>query len=59
MYAASSGKPDVIACLLARGADTKYETLDGFGALDLCSTLECLTVLGQATKAQKSPAATQ
>jgi rhodanese-related sulfurtransferase len=58
MYAASSGKPEVIGRLLARGADTKYETLDGFSALDLCSTLECLTLLRQATKAQKSPAAT-
>jgi rhodanese-related sulfurtransferase len=58
MYAASSGKPDVIARLLARGADTKYETLDGFSALDLCSTLECLTLLRQATKAARnSPAA--
>jgi thiosulfate/3-mercaptopyruvate sulfurtransferase len=54
MYAASSGKPDVIARLLARGADTKYETPDGFSALDLCSTIECLT--RQATKARKSPA---
>jgi rhodanese-related sulfurtransferase len=57
MYAASSGKPDVIARLLTRGADTKYETPDGFTALDLCSTLECLTLLRQATKARKSPAA--
>jgi thiosulfate/3-mercaptopyruvate sulfurtransferase len=57
MYAASSGKPDVIARLLARGADIKYETPDGFSALDLCSTLECLTLLRQATKARKSPAA--
>jgi rhodanese-related sulfurtransferase len=56
MYAASSGKPDVIARLLARGADTKYETPDGFSALDLCSTIECLTLLRQATKARKSPA---
>jgi thiosulfate/3-mercaptopyruvate sulfurtransferase len=58
MYAASSGKPDVIARLLARGADTRYETPDGFSALDLCSTIECLTLLRQATKARKSPAAT-
>jgi rhodanese-related sulfurtransferase len=57
MYAASSGKPDVIARLLARGADIKYETPDGFSALDLCSTLECLTLLRQAAKARKSPAA--
>ncbi len=58
MYAASSGKPDVIGRLLARGADTGPETLDGFSALDLCSTLECLTLLRQATKARQSPATT-
>ena len=58
MYAASSGKPDCIARLLARGADASYETPDGFSALDLCSTIECLTLLRQATKARKSPAAT-
>jgi rhodanese-related sulfurtransferase len=58
MYAASSGKLDVVARLLARGADTRYETPDGFSALDLCSTIECLTLLRQATKARKSPAAT-
>jgi thiosulfate/3-mercaptopyruvate sulfurtransferase len=57
MYAASSGKPDCIARLLARGADIRYETPDGFSALDLCSTLECLTLLRQASKAQKSRAA--
>jgi rhodanese-related sulfurtransferase len=58
MYAASSGKPDVIARLLARGADTRYETPDGFSALDLCSTIECLTLLRKATKAARnSPAA--
>jgi thiosulfate/3-mercaptopyruvate sulfurtransferase len=58
MYAASSGKPDVIARLLARGADIKYETPDGFSALDLCSTIECLTLLRQAAKAARnSPAA--
>jgi thiosulfate/3-mercaptopyruvate sulfurtransferase len=55
MYAASSGKPEVVGRLLARGADTKFETPEGFSALDLCSTLECLTLLRQATKARKSP----
>lgn len=58
MYAASSGKPEVIGRLLARGADTGFETLDGFSALDLCSTQECLMLLRRATKARKSPAAT-
>jgi thiosulfate/3-mercaptopyruvate sulfurtransferase len=58
MYAASSGKPEVVGRLLARGADTKFETPEGFSALDLCSTLECLTLLRQAAKARKSPAAT-
>lgn len=58
MYAASSGKPEVVSRLLARGADTRYETPEGFSALDLCTTIECLTLLRQATKARKSPAAT-
>jgi thiosulfate/3-mercaptopyruvate sulfurtransferase len=58
MYAASSGKPDIITRLLARGAHTGYETPDGFSALDLCSTIECLTLLRHATKTRKSPAAT-
>lgn len=53
MYAASSGKPEVVGRLLACGADTTYETLDGFSALDLCSTLECLTLLRQVEKARK------
>jgi thiosulfate/3-mercaptopyruvate sulfurtransferase len=57
MYAASSGKPDCIARLLARGADIRYETPDGFSALDLCSTIECLTLLRQAAKARSSAAA--
>lgn len=58
MYAASSGKPECIVRLLARGADITYETPDGFSALDLCSTVECLTLLRQAMQARKSPAAT-
>jgi hypothetical protein len=58
MCAASSGKPDVIARLLAHGADTKYEMLDGFGGPRRCSTLERLMQLRQAAKAQKSPRAT-
>lgn len=50
MYAASAGKAGVVEKLLARGADPRPETLDGFSALDLSSTIECLTLLRRATK---------
>jgi rhodanese-related sulfurtransferase len=45
MYSASSGKADVVARLLEKGADPSPETLDGFTALDLASTVECLALL--------------
>jgi ankyrin repeat protein len=45
MYAASSGKADVVERLLAKGADVTLETLDGFSALDLAQTIECLALL--------------
>jgi len=45
MYAASSGKAAVVERLLAKGADVSPETLDGFSALDLAQTMECLTLL--------------
>ncbi len=45
MYAASSGKAAVIERLLAKGADVTPETLDGFSALDLAQTIECLRLL--------------
>ncbi|CAL75719.1 putative thiosulfate sulfurtransferase; Rhodanese-like domain/ankyrin repeat domain protein [Bradyrhizobium sp. ORS 278] len=51
MYASSSGKDDVVAHLLAKGADITTETLDGFSALDMAASLECLTLLRQAAKA--------
>jgi rhodanese-related sulfurtransferase len=50
MYAASSGRTEVVERLLAKGADTTPETLDGFSAVDLASTAECLALLRQATK---------
>jgi thiosulfate/3-mercaptopyruvate sulfurtransferase len=45
MYAASSGKAEVVERLLAKGADVTAETLDGFSALDLAGTIECLALL--------------
>jgi rhodanese-related sulfurtransferase len=45
MYGASSGKAGVVERLLAKGADPSPETLDGFTALDLASTIECLSLL--------------
>lgn len=52
MYAASSGKAAVVERLLAKGADVTAETLDGFSALDLAGTIECLALLRPA----RSPA---
>ncbi|MFG1361295.1 ankyrin repeat domain-containing protein [Xanthobacter pseudotagetidis] len=51
MYAASAGKAEVVGRLLRHGADTRPETLDGFSALDLASTRECLDLLRLATRA--------
>ncbi|MFG1430144.1 ankyrin repeat domain-containing protein [Xanthobacter sp. V2C-8] len=54
MYASSAGKADVVARLLELGADPLPETLDGFSALDLAATAECLTLLRGPTKAAKA-----
>jgi rhodanese-related sulfurtransferase len=45
MYAASSGKAAIVERLLVTGADTTLETPDGFSALDLAQTVECLKLL--------------
>lgn len=45
MYAASSGKAAIVERLLAKGADATLETPDGFSALDLAQTVECLKLL--------------
>ncbi|WP_454915316.1 ankyrin repeat domain-containing protein [Xanthobacter sediminis] len=50
MYAASAGKVEVVERLLDLGADPLPQTLDGFSALDLASTRECLVLLIKATK---------
>lgn len=53
MYASSAGKADVVERLLARGADPTPETPEGFSALDLASTRECLALLRYAKKPAK------
>ena len=50
MYVSSSGRTDVVAHLLARGADIKPETLDGFSALDMAANIGCLDLLRSAQK---------
>jgi thiosulfate/3-mercaptopyruvate sulfurtransferase len=45
MYAASTGKSLVLAQLLQAGANHLYETLDGFSALDMAATIDCLNLL--------------
>ena len=52
MYAASSGRDGVVARLLALGADTAAET-DGFTALDMAATIECLALLRHAGRGQR------
>ena len=54
MYAASAGKAAVVERLLTAGADISQETLDSFTALDMAATIECLTLLRNATRAQAS-----
>lgn len=53
MYAASSGKAAVVERLLAKGADVTPETLDGFSALDLAGTIECLALLRPARSGRR------
>ncbi len=55
MYVASSGRTDVVAHLLARGADIKPETLDGFSALDMAANIDCLNLLRSAHKKRAWP----
>ncbi|MEW6132110.1 MAG: rhodanese-like domain-containing protein [Pseudomonadota bacterium] len=50
MYAASSGKHAVLQKLLDTGADPTLETLDGFSALDMAATIECLRLLRSVAK---------
>jgi thiosulfate/3-mercaptopyruvate sulfurtransferase len=45
MYASSSGRDWAVRYLLSVGADTSSETLDGFSALDMAATKECLALL--------------
>ena len=45
MYAASSGKANLLEKLLTAGALLHHQTLDGFTALDIASTLDCLRLL--------------
>jgi thiosulfate/3-mercaptopyruvate sulfurtransferase len=56
MYGASSGQADVVVRLLEKGADPSPETLDGFTALDLASTVECLALLRLVTPGGKAGA---
>lgn len=50
MYASSSSKPGIVRVLLALGADPFIETQDGFSAMDMAASLECLQLLRAATR---------
>ena len=54
MYAASSGKHVVVSTLLELGADPHRLSQDGFSALDMAASIECLQRLRHATR--RSPA---
>jgi len=54
MYASSTGKAPVLARLLQAGANLQHETLDGFSALDMASTLDCLNLLRRAARQNKA-----
>jgi len=45
LYAASTGKAAVVERLLLANANIALETLDGFSALDMAATVECLTAV--------------
>ncbi len=53
MYAASAGKANALGVLLESGADLAYEN-DGFTALDMAATKECLDLLRAAQKRRKA-----
>ncbi len=53
MYAASAGKAKALALLLEAGADLTYEN-DGFSALDMAATRECLELLRAAQRRVKT-----
>lgn len=59
MYAASSGRAWAVDRLLAAGANTALETLDGFTALDVASTAECLNLLRKPTRKLVAAALTE
>jgi thiosulfate/3-mercaptopyruvate sulfurtransferase len=54
MYAASTGSAAVLEQLLAAGADLRHETLDGFSALDMAATLDCLNLLRRAAARERA-----
>jgi ankyrin repeat protein len=45
MYAASSGRAEMVGWLLAAGADPDLKNQDDARAVDLCATLRCLRLL--------------
>lgn len=53
MYAASAGKAKALKVLLEAGADLVYEN-DGFSALDMAATKECLDLLRAAQRTAKA-----
>ena len=50
MYAASSGKTEVVQTLLSLGANPHLRTQDDFSALDMAANLDCLRLLRATTR---------
>ncbi|MGB7403944.1 MAG: ankyrin repeat domain-containing protein [Arcobacter sp.] len=48
MYCASAGKEDFVQLLLEKGANSSYENLDGFKAIDLAVTPKIVKMLRNA-----------
>ena len=51
MYAASSGKPEIVRKLLQLGANPHLLTQDDYSALDMAASIECLQLLRATTRA--------
>jgi len=54
MFAASSGRANAVALLLAAGADPLFETDLGLTALDMASSVECLDLMRAAIRGKRA-----
>lgn len=57
MYASSAGKADVVRHLLRAGADKTFATIDGFTAIDMAASFDCLKLLRDGARIAETTAA--